>query len=284
MPITIERTGGAGLAGISAGLQQATQNILKEDRAKELAQFESDIQLEKEKSRIAYAHELDLQSEIAAQQWELDKMKLRSQLDFQQEELERQKIKDQATVGLNALDKAIKSGQFNGDEPEIQRLQLQYQLQKETGQLQTHVQSLREPMERASFSAAPWYMRPEYKDTPEGIAARDKAESMTTKKPISVVEVRRRLAAILGGNEMVIGQTIPEMLSDAESQGIDTSTLFDDFDMSQFTKETTGSIENSVFAKPTSKYTIGQIISKAGKKWKVVGFDKDGEPLVDEVK
>jgi len=33
-----------------------------------------------------------------------------------------------------------------------------------------------------------------------------------------------------------------------------------------------------------SKYTIGQIINRGGKNWKVVGFASDGEPLVEETK
>jgi hypothetical protein len=32
------------------------------------------------------------------------------------------------------------------------------------------------------------------------------------------------------------------------------------------------------------QYSKGQIINKGGKKWKVVGFDTDGEPLVEQVK
>lgn len=34
----------------------------------------------------------------------------------------------------------------------------------------------------------------------------------------------------------------------------------------------------------TGQYAIGQIVQKGGKNWKIVGFDTDGEPLVDEVK
>jgi len=34
---------------------------------------------------------------------------------------------------------------------------------------------------------------------------------------------------------------------------------------------------------PPIKYEIGQIVNRAGKQWKIVDFDKDGEPLVNEV-
>ena len=37
-------------------------------------------------------------------------------------------------------------------------------------------------------------------------------------------------------------------------------------------------------APKANKYKVGDNISKAGKQWKVTGFDKDGEPLVEEVK
>lgn len=35
---------------------------------------------------------------------------------------------------------------------------------------------------------------------------------------------------------------------------------------------------------PQTKYTVGQIIEKAGKKWKILYFDTDGEPIVEEIK
>ena len=36
--------------------------------------------------------------------------------------------------------------------------------------------------------------------------------------------------------------------------------------------------------KKTGKYKIGEIIKRGGKQWKIVGFDNDGVPLVEEVK
>ena len=37
-------------------------------------------------------------------------------------------------------------------------------------------------------------------------------------------------------------------------------------------------------AKQPSQYKVGQEITKGGKRWKIVGFDKDGTPLVDQIK
>lgn len=36
--------------------------------------------------------------------------------------------------------------------------------------------------------------------------------------------------------------------------------------------------------KTATKGKIGDVVSKGGRKWKIVGFDKDGEPLVEEVR
>ena len=36
--------------------------------------------------------------------------------------------------------------------------------------------------------------------------------------------------------------------------------------------------------KPSKKYKVGDTINRGGRNWNVVGFDKDGEPLVEESK
>jgi len=104
MPI-IQETGGAAGAGIAAGLQQATQRLLQEEQRKELMQFESDLQLEKEKSRIAFAHELDLQKDVIAQQWELTKAQKISEINFAMQEKNRMARMDRHSAEADRLQK-----------------------------------------------------------------------------------------------------------------------------------------------------------------------------------
>ena len=112
-----EYTGGAEAAGISAGFGKAAEKIQQRDVAKEMAEFEQDLQIQKAKTLAQVKEQFDIEAEVRARANELWKMETASRLDFEAAETERQReyseflntdkyIRDKVTSGEWSEEKA----------------------------------------------------------------------------------------------------------------------------------------------------------------------------------
>ena len=114
--------------------------------------------------------QIDLQMQERSKLWEIQKMELRSQIDFQREEQLRQRKLDSIDSAIQQIDKEVLAGRITEQEayPIKQKLEI-----SKTG-VSVPVSAFPGD-EEERYGMPPWYTSPEWKDTPEGIAAREKA-------------------------------------------------------------------------------------------------------------
>lgn len=162
----------------------------------------------------------------------------------------------------------------------------------------------------------PWYLWPEFKDSPEAKRARGELARVT--KPFTPTttfqikdDIDQRIAVIKQGPQKGPGagkfrgpdfaqaDVLQNYIQETEAIGYRSLSTAQrrQFDSIWDTKMRA---DKDLVWNPKSKEVInarralragklperetGQIISRGGKKWKVVGFDTDGDPLVEEVK
>jgi len=121
---------------------------------------------------------IDLQMQERAKQWEIDKMQLRSQIDFQRKEQLRQRKMDSIDSAIQQIDKEVLAGRITEQEayPIKQKLEL-----SKTG-VSVPVSAFPGD-EEDRYGIPPWWTSPEWEDTPEGIAAREKALAPRVERP-----------------------------------------------------------------------------------------------------
>lgn len=157
-----EYTGGAAAAGISAGLGKAAEKIEKRDVAKEMAEFEMDLQIQKAKTLKQVQEQFDIEAEVRARANELWKMETASRLDFEQKE----KFRQEEIAEYWATEKYIDSKKAEGiDEKEIENMRFMNDYKHE---------ELGLPEITARLGSSPEYMQ--------------KLQGVRTQRPASVSE------------------------------------------------------------------------------------------------
>ena len=107
-----EYTGGAAAAGISAGLGKTVEKIQQRDVAKEMAEFEMDLQIQKAKTLKQVEEQFDIEAEVRARANELWKMETSSRLDFEAQERGRQKEYDEFLTTEKYIRDKVTSGEL----------------------------------------------------------------------------------------------------------------------------------------------------------------------------
>lgn len=224
------------------------------------------------RSQQDFQHELrlrqiNLEKEARAEEWEIEKMQRASLLDFEMEEKERLKKLEEITNSINAIQKEIDSGHTADDDPTIKarltNLQLQYDAVK-TGTKPLTLDKLKST--GGKFGVTPWYMNPQYANTPAAMATRQRAEQV---EKYSDRPWYLNPANINDPDAIAAQKEHGIFLSDTQRAEMMSGTNVID--------ELLGRVEET-------DYSVGQTIVRAGKKWKIVGFDTDGEPLVEEIR
>lgn len=197
---------------------EQSQQIAAQNSARQMAQ-EWEIQKMLLNSQQDFAHEqrlrqADLDTEARAKEWEVDKMEMRSKLDFEQEEKERVRDNVVAVAGEKTLlespmsDEERSRGLFNlwRQHPDSPNLQKYSGMEPQT--------------DRAQFGTPPWYLSPEYKDTPEGKAALAKTQKTAEEEPIfTPYNVQKGLGILSTGSpESPLGIPLPVLKNQKEHE------------------------------------------------------------------
>lgn len=199
---------------------------------------------------------LDLEMRERAKRWEIDKMEISSRMDFERKEKERGRKIDAADNALAQIDKEVSAGRMSDEE--AYPLRLKYTLEKEGVDAPT---SLVKPGGRGDeYGVKPWYMQGE--QAPEGSPMRQLYET----------KLQQSIAGERGGS--VPWDLMPKNIDDpiAKASRENRGIYLEDYTDSQVANQ-------RQIAQP--KYKIGQTIKKGGNTYIVVGFDTDGEPMVE---
>lgn len=144
-----------------------------------------------ELEKMELASRQDFEREMKAKAWDLEKMEISSRLDFEREERKRQRELDKIDAALEQIDKEVESGKITEEQADP----LRFSTRMKKWEIDVPISLIKPPTERAPFGIAPWYLSPEYKDTPEGRAAIKKAledRGVSTRK----ITPSQQLAAI----------------------------------------------------------------------------------------
>jgi hypothetical protein len=137
--------------------------------------MEWEMQKAEMRSQLDFQNELrlkqiDFERFARAKEWDLEKMQLRSQMDFQEEERERLQKKQEYQAIIKQIDE---STHILPDKREAFKFDVSMRFLG----VPNANQYLRGQEEQ--YGVTPWFESPEYKDTPLGIAAREKALGAT---------------------------------------------------------------------------------------------------------
>ncbi len=265
---------GAAKAAAKTGLTIGKGKRAEEDRARgereqartqqRAAQQEArQAAMEWEATKMRMRSEQDFQQELAAKQWDyekfnrakawdIEKMEIASRNDFQQEEQDRSEKMAKTAAGLKAIDE---SNNIYPTPEAKEKAKFDFRFKQEHGSYPPR--QIQERQERAEFGIKPWWTDPEVADSPEAVAAREKAFRVPEDKPLSAT---RQVGEIEAQFELE-GYT-PQ---DLRELGLDP----EDF---------------PGIGEEGGQYTIGQVIPTPQGDMTVVGFDDDGEPLVELVR
>lgn len=289
MGIRIEQAGTAALYGKAAVLAGQSQRARElEQRAIRRQEQIMAIEAQKETLQIQQQQQtnmklldaqLDLEMYERSKRWEIDKMQLRSQVDFQREEQSRQRKLDSIDSAIQQIDKEVLAGRMT--EEEAYPIKLKYQISRTGADVPTSLLPAGGEDER--FGVDPYWMRG--RDAPEGTPERQLYEA-------------KMAEGISGERRGVVPYYLdPEWLRtnrDIAQQVLDSKGIIleeDEIDAMIRGAEPTElplgdkSLGVGVQVQPAKavkgQYTIGQTVIRGGKSYIVVGFDTDGEPLVE---
>lgn len=258
----IKRTYGAGAVaglGFATGKAKAEQETAarafeaQERKAAQAAEFQY---------RDAIRQQdivLDLEMRERAKRWDIDKMELRSRMTFQEDEEARMRKIKSANNALAQIDKEVSAGRMS--DKEAYPLKLKYELEKQGADAPTSL--LQSGDGGQEYGVKPWWMEGE--NAPEGSPMRQLYDA--------------KLKEGISGDR---GGTVPW---DLQPSNIDNP-------IAKASRENRGIYledypdqrvkEQQQITAP--KYKIGQTIKQGGKTYIVVGFDTDGEPMVEVTK
>jgi len=190
-----------------------------------------------------------------AREWELEKMELASRIDFEADEKERLRRKQEFQAAIKQVDDVE---WLSPEEREKYKFNayLKFQGLPETDKILGNTEEER-------FGVTPWYLSPQWRNTPEGQAALVKASIIEQQRPPSASRQRTELEAAY------------ELQGYTEQDLIDLGLNPENFP--NIVNPEGASVER------LTGYEVGQIVNKAGKQWVIVGFDEDGEPLVEGI-
>lgn len=130
MPIEIQQPGLAGLYGAAAVMSKREKEAQKAEEQR-IRKEEIQMQQQYQQNVRQLDAQLDLEMYERSKRWEIDKMQLRSQMDFQREEQKRGRIIDDAENATLQIEKEIKAGNIDEDDPQVKNLLLYYSLQSQ---------------------------------------------------------------------------------------------------------------------------------------------------------
>lgn len=230
-----------GKLGILAGKSAAARK--EEDR---LQQMEMQLQRQEHIREMAtFNAQLRLQTEQRARMWELEKMDMRSRIDFEREERNRQRKLDERQAQTDALDRALRDGVIDEEDYNLAYLQITSGIpvysQAQIAQRQVYTQ------EQIAKRAG---VKPEFGRT-------------------DVVAAMKGLQEI--GEKREKGKYIWNILAPDITE--------EDIKAEEYYKSIIESVTPEADIAKT--YSIGDTIERGGKRYKVVGYDTDGTPLVE---
>lgn len=114
----VKLTGGAKEAGLAAGISQALGYELQEKKAKEMAEFESNLKMDYEKRKAALQYEIDLATEARAHAWDIKRMEASADIDFQYKERRRQQQISFIDNDIDGIDKYMKDNNITEENSE----------------------------------------------------------------------------------------------------------------------------------------------------------------------
>jgi hypothetical protein len=227
--------------GLLAGKSVAAQKEI--ERTQAAARLAQ--QMEHEKKMTAFRAQLDLQAAMRSQQWELEKMEIRSRLDFERSERERMRKLDDIDNALRQIDREVETGRITESQADVLRFN--------------------QEMKRYGTAPPVSLIKPPTPERPRRITP---SEQMRAYELLQKEELREPTwweRMIPGGKgELTEEELFYREMFEKTARGIPTGTI------------TTPAVQA-----PAEAYKIGQIIERGGAKYKVVGFDTDGMPLVE---
>lgn len=190
---------------------------------------------------------IDLQMQERAKLWEIEKMEMASRVDFMRKERERERKIDSAESALHQLDKEIEAGRLDPNEMSVQNMITYYQMKKATAGEDVPIGLVRQPREAVQ------------RITPsQQLAAYRALQAEELQEPVWHEKLR---PTWLGGRA--------ELTEEERAY----REIFE-----RIAKGTIAPVAPQV---PEDAFKIGQEIERGGRRYKIVGFDVDGMPLVE---
>jgi len=209
-----------------------------------------------------------------SREWEIEKMSLRSQADFARDEAKREQRLSSIDKKLMQLEKEKDAGRFSNDDTAFANAVTYWKAQKdfiETGTRAPTVPWEQHPMmyqtegaiaerEDEQFGIPPYWMQG--KEAPEGSPERQLYET----------KLQQGISGQRGGT--VPWDLRPESINDpiAKASRENRGIYLEDYTAPEVEQQ------QQITA---PQYKIGQTVKKGGKTYTVVGFDTDGEPMVE---
>lgn len=249
MPIKIQHGTVESIAklGLLAGQSVAAQREI--ERAQDIK--ERAMQIAHDEQMFKFRAQLDLQAAMRSQEWEMEKMEVRSRLDFERSEKERIRKLDDVDNALRQIDREVEAGRIT----EVQANALKFRQEMKKYGAAPPVSLIQPPTEEREVSLAQQmsaikYLRKEEFKEPTGW---EKFLHETT-------------FGAYGKEELTEDEKFYREMFEQTARGIPS-----------------GTISSPAVQVPTGAFKIGQEIERGGIKYKVVGFDTDGMPLVEPI-
>jgi hypothetical protein len=304
---------------------QRQQMAINAQRAATERAMEFELQKMEMRSQQAFMHEMrleqaELDKEARAREWAVEKMEMASRLDFEREEKDRQLKMDRITNQLDRLDKEVDEGRLDPNNTAYKSKKFNLEAQLSAADAGISMPGfVKEPKPDDNFGVMPWYMRPEYIDTPEGMAARTKAERLPnepqefgiepywrhpdlintphgqamlkkseegTRRPPSIITQKHTADAITGienyGVEEIQEMSADEIRNSRLTAGMSDQDILELFPNIPGLAEKFAGTPKSA-AQTVGGFSVGQIVTRGGKKLRIVELRPDGNHRVEVV-